>query len=161
MARGNTSGAKWTKGGAKRRNRLSIDFSAFSGLLEKLEEVEGDVKEVVTTALDDAGEDIGVRTKEAMDVANLPASGKYSRGETEKSVIMNPQTEWVSTSAAEIGVGFDKLKPGVGSLLITGTPRMRPDYALEKIYVNKKYQKQVMTQIGDTISEAIKEKMEE
>lgn len=154
-------GKRWSKGGAKRRNKLSLDFSAFSELIETLEEVGGDVKEVIKTALDDAGEDIGVRTKEAMDKANLPAGGKYSNEQTVKTVIINPETEWVSASMAEIGVGFDKLKPGVGSLLITGTPRMKPNYALEKIYVNKKYQKELMTQIGDTITEAIKEKMEE
>lgn len=154
-------GKRWSKGGKHRRNQLSLDLSAFAELIEKLEDVQGNVEEVVTTVLNDAGEDVGVRTKEAMEKSYLPAKGKYSRNQTVDTVIMNPEAEWISTTTAEIGVGFDKLKNGVGTLLITGTPKMEPDHELEKIYVNKKYQRELMKQIGDTITEAIVEKMEE
>ena len=33
----------------------------------------------------------------------------------------------------------DRLKNGVGDLLISGTPRMQPNRALEDIYARKKY----------------------
>ena len=159
MAKGNIGGAKWTKKGAKRRNKLSFQITGLDEMVEKLEELGADVKSVITEVLDNAGEDVGVRTKEAMKKANLPAGGKYSREETIKTVVLNPKTEW-SGPIAEIGVGFDKTKNGVGSLLITGTPRMRPDYALEKIFVNKKYMKQLNTQMSNDVAEFIIEKME-
>lgn len=153
-------GKRYSKGGSKKRNKLSLDMSGFANLIEQLDEVGGDIPAVVEEALENAGEDIGVRTKEAMEKSNLPAKGIYSEDETIDSVIINPRTVWTNASMAEIGVGFDFLKKGVGGLLITGTPKMEPNYALEKIYVNKKYQKELNKQIGDTIAEAILEKME-
>lgn len=158
--RNNLAGLKGNKGGKFRRNKLHFDISAFERQIEQLEEVGGDVNAVLTEALENAGEDIAVRTKEAMDEANLPAKGKYATPETVDSVIESPRAEWKSTTEVEIGVGFDKLKPGVGGLLITGTPKMEPNYALEKIYVNKKYQKELMKQIGDDFAAAITEKLE-
>lgn len=157
---GNYRGLKGNKGGKHRRNKLHFDISAFERQIEQLEEVGGDVNAVLTEALEAAGEDIGVRTKEAMDEANLPAGGKYATPETIDSVIINPTAEWKSTTAVEIGVGFDKLKPGVGGLLISGTPKMSPVPELEKIYVNKQYQKELMKQIGDDFAAAITEKLE-
>lgn len=143
----------------KGKNRIQLQLHGFDELVTMLDELHGDIKEVLTTAFEDAGEDIGVRTKEAMDDADLPAGGKYSSGETKKSVIINPKATW-NGSTVEIGVGFDKLKNGVGSLLITGTPRMRPNYALEKIFVGKRYMKELNEQIAETITDAIVEKME-
>lgn len=161
MARwAHTAGIRGSKGGKHRRNKLSLQISGLDEFVEKLEEVEADVKSVLSEALDDAGEDVGVRTKEAMEKQHLPAKGKYSNDETIDTVILNPKTEWHG-SIAEIGVGFDKTKNGVGSLLITGTPRMNPNYELEKIYVNKKYMNQLNKQIGDDITEAIIEKLED
>lgn len=158
--RNNLAGLKGNKGGKKRRNKLHLDISAFARQIEMLDEAGGNVEEVITEILENAGEDIGVRTKEAMDAANLPAKGKYATPETIDSVIESPRAEWTSTTSVEIGVGFDKLKPGTGGLLITGTPKMEPNYALEKIYVNKKYQKELMKQIGDDFATAISEKLE-
>lgn len=152
------AGKRWSKGGKYRRNKLAFDISSFANLIEQLEEAQADVKEVLTEAFESAGEDIGVRTKEAMADKFLPAKGEYSQGDTEKTVILNPKAKWHG-SAIEIGVGFDKTKNGVGSLLITGTPRMRPDYELEKIFVNKKYMKQLTKQIGDDLTEVISENM--
>lgn len=156
----NHKGVKWNKGGAKRRNKLALQISGLDELVEKMEEVSLNVEKVISEVMDNAGEDVGVRTKEAMDDADLPAGGKYSRPETINTIVLNPKTQWHG-SIAEIGVGFDKTKNGVGSLLITGTPRMKPDYALEKIYVNKKYMSQLSKQMGNDIAEFIIEKMEE
>lgn len=134
-------------------------MGGFDELITKLDEIGGDVKGVLTEVLENAGEDVGVRTKEAMKKEYLPAKGEYSQDETIKTVVQNPKCQW-SGSIAEIGLGFDKVKNGVGSLLITGTPRMRPNYELEKIFVNKKYAKEIIGQIQDDLQEFIKEKME-
>lgn len=143
----------------KGKNRIKLEIGGFDALIEKLDELQVEIKPILTEVLDDAGEDVGVRTYEAMAKSNLPAKGKYSQDETIKTVVRNPKTVW-SGSVAEVGLGFDQLKKGSGSRLITGTPRMRPNYALEKIFVNKKYMKELNGQISDTLSEIIVEKME-
>lgn len=147
------------KSQGKGKNRIKLQIGGFEELIEKLDELQVEIKPILTEVLDDAGEDVGVRTYEAMAKSNLPAKGKYSRDETIKTVVRNPKTVW-SGSIAEVGLGFDKSKNGVGTLLITGTPRMRPNYALEKIFVNKSYMKELNGQISDTLSEIIAEKME-
>lgn len=143
----------------KTKNRIQLQLGGFDELITKFDELGGDVKDILTMAFEDAGEDVGVRTKEAMDDADLPAKGKYSSGDTKKSVIINPKATW-NGSRVEIGVGFDKLKNGVGTLLITGTPRMRPNYELEKLFVRKGYMKELNDQISETLTDAIIEKME-
>ena len=141
-----------------KRNGLSLSLGGFENLITQLDELGGDIEAVVTDALTQAGETIGDDTFKAMAKANLPAGGKYSREDTIKSVIRQPKVEWNGT-VAEIGVGFDKTKSGVGSLLITGTPKMPPDAALEKIFGRKKYQKQINDDISAVISAAIDEKL--
>ncbi len=144
---------------SKGKNRIKLKIGGFDTLIEKLDELGADVKSILTEVYEDAGEEIGVMTKEAMAKSDLPAKGIYSTGETIKSVLINPKAEW-SGSVIEIGVGFDKLKPGVGGLLITGTPRMRPDYELEKIFARKQYMSEKNKQIGDDLSEMIARIME-
>jgi hypothetical protein len=155
----NSTGAKWTLGGAKRRNTLQINLNAFGELLTKLEGLEGSVEEAVTDAFIQAGETIGADTQDAVANANLPASGKYSRGNTESAVVTNPEMEWSGT-IAQIGVGFDYSKPGAGGFLITGTPRMRPDYALQKIYTQKRYMNQIQKDMMEVVQVYIEKKME-
>lgn len=148
------------KSQGKGKNRIKLEIGGFETLYEKLDELGADLKAVTTEVLEDAGEDVGVRTYEAMAPKYLPAKGKYSaEPHTIDSVDRHPQVEWAGT-IAEIGVGFDKSKPGVGSLLITGTPRMKPDRELEKIFVGRKYMKELNTMISNALSDFIAEKME-
>lgn len=148
------------KSQGKGKNRIKFQIGGFENLLTEFDRLGGDVKEILTTVLEDAGEDVGVRTKEAMATSNLPAGGKYSKDVTVKSVLINPQATW-NGSTVEIGLGFDKLKDGVGTFLITGTPRMRPNYALEKLFVNKGYMKELNSSISEFLADAIAERMEE
>lgn len=152
MAKGNHKGVKWNKGGKLKRIRLEL--GGFDELITKLDEMGANVEDVVTEALESAGEDVGVRTKEAMANEYLPAHGEYSKEETIESVVVNPKCEWHGL-IVEIGLGFDKVKNGVGSLLITGTPRMEPDRELEKIFVRKSYAKEINGQIQDDLNSYI------
>lgn len=139
--------------------RIKLELKGFEELITKLDGlVENELKPVLSEVLEDVGEDIGQRTYEAMDKSNLPAQGKYSTGQTIKTVVRNPKTVW-NGSICEINVGFDKSKPGAGFLLITGTPRMEPVRELEDIFVSQKYKNQVNKWIREALSEAIYEKM--
>lgn len=141
------------------RNTLKLDTSGFEDMLLKLEHLGGDVRKAVTDALEQSAETIELDTKDAIQAANLPAQGKYSRGDTADSVIQGAQVTW-DGNIAWVPIGFDFSKPGAGGYLITGTPRMRPDYALLKMYKRKKYMQQIQNDMGEVIMDYILEQME-
>lgn len=149
------------------RNTLKLDLSGFNELVIKLESLQGDVNQMVKDALEKAGEKIERDTLAAIQRQNLPAKGKFSQGDTEKSVVQNPSVTWSGTTA-EINVGFDYSKHGAGGYLIKGyfqdyhgTPRvMKPDMVLKKMYTGKKYMRDIQNELLKTASEAIAQKME-
>lgn len=138
----------------KRKQMISIDFSNFAEYADKLDQLGASLKEVFSKAMEKAAEKVQADTIAALEFVNLPATGKYSTGETKESVITNPLTRWEG-SVGEIGLGFDKTKPGAGGFLITGTPRMRPDYALERIYGTKRYENELRKQIEKSLQQEI------
>lgn len=124
---------------AKRKSMLSIDFNNFSDYGERLDKLGANLQKVFTDVMEETAKKVQEDTKEAVEKSNLPAKGDYSRGDTERSIVQDPKVQW-SGSIGELPLGFDKTKPGVGTWLITGTPRMRPDIALQEIYGQKKYE---------------------
>lgn len=140
------------------RATLNLNTKNFEDLIAKLDELGGDIKAVVEDALNQAGETIEYDTLDAVAHANLPRGGKYSKGDTEKSIIRNPRVQWQGTTAS-ISVGFDYDKPGAGGFLITGTPRMKPDYELQKIYKRKKYMRDIAKDMSEIVNDAIVAKM--
>lgn len=151
----NKTGAKWTKGGSlSRKSMLSIDFSAFEDLAEKLDKIGADLPKVIGKVMEETATEVQADTLAALDNADLPAGGIYSRGDTVKSVINNVNVK-VSGSLLEVNLGFDKRRPGAGGFLITGTPRMQPDRALADIYTNKKYERQVTNAIKKALQKEL------
>lgn len=148
---GNHTGIKGNKGGKLKRYKFGIDFSQFEELAEELEALGGNIEEIFASVLEDIGEEVQIFTLEAMDPVNLPAKGVYSRGTTRKSVVLNPKAAKAGPFIT-VNLGFDKSKPGAGTFLITGTPRMAPDYMLEVMYTQKGFSKGV--------AEAIREGLE-
>ena len=138
---------------------MKLQLGGFQELITKLDSLQGDVKKAVTDALEQTGETIGEDTVDAVDNANLTAKGEYSKGNTKASIVSNPKVQW-SGSQAEIGIGFDYNKKGAGGFLITGTPRMKPDYELQKIYKKKKYMNQIQSDMADVVNDYIIQKME-
>lgn len=150
---------KGSRGGTKhRKNSLSVDFSAFERYAEKLENLNADLIPVFTETMEAAGKKVAEDTRAAVQAANLPAQGKFSKGTTAESIINDPKVTW-SGSVGEMPLGFDKTKPGAGGWLITGTPKMRPDYALQQIYGSKSYERQIKKQIEQSLQKAIDERM--
>lgn len=155
------AGKRYSQGGTKRRkNSINIDFSAFERYAEKLEDLNADLVPVFSEAMEKAGKKIAEDTNTAVQAANLPAAGNYSRGATRESIINDPRVTW-SGDLGTLPLGFDKTKPGAGGWLITGTPYMRPDYALEKIYGSKGYERQIKNQIERSLQAAIDERMKQ
>lgn len=141
-----------------RKSYITIDYSAFSDLAEELDKLGADLKKIFNEALEKAAEKVQEDTKQATANANLPAGGKYSQGDTIASIVPKPKVEW-SGMQAEIGLGFDKTKSGAGGFLITGTPKMQPDKALEKIYGRKTYEKQINKMIEETLQRELDKRL--
>lgn len=157
----NYTGVKGNKGGKLARKQfLSVDFSAFDDYLEKLRDLEANVEEVFSKAMETAADKVQQDVTEAIQPANLPAKGKY-RGEqhdTENSVIRDPKPS-KRGSVLEVNLGFDKTKPGAGGFLITGTPKMQPDQKLADIFQKKKYAADITKQIEKDLQEEINKRM--
>jgi hypothetical protein len=143
-----------------RRNTLRLDTSGFVRILQELDDLGGDVKQVTEDALRPAAEKIVHDTKAAMAHANLPAGGKYSDGTTEESIVTGKQVEWEGL-VASVPVGFDFSKPGAGGYLITGTPRMSPDRQLNRMYKQRAYMNRIQKEMGDVAMKALMDKMTE
>ncbi len=139
-------GAKWSKGGKFKRNQFGIDFSQFEEFAEELDGLGADLQAIFTDIMEQTADTMDEDTAEAMDSNNLPAKGNYSSGRTKGAIIKNPKVRWSGTRG-DVGYGFDKTTPNAGSWLITGTPRMQPNYALEDIYVRKKYKNRMVKDI--------------
>lgn len=118
---------------ASKRKNLNMALNGLEELAERLQDVGGDIKKTMSDVLEDFADEITTATEAAVQDVNLPAKGEYSHGSTDESIIRDAKPEW-NGSVASIGVGFNKLKPGSGGWLITGTPRMKPDLELQKIY---------------------------
>ena len=140
------------------RNILKLETKGIEELADKLKELNGDVNEAVTEILEKAGKKIGEDTERAMSNANLPAGGKYSRGVTAQSIILEPKAEWKG-SIATIGVGFDFGMLGAGGYLITGTPKMQPNHELHRIYKEKRYMSEIQKEMQDTMRDYIDKAM--
>ena len=141
-----------------KRTTLNLDMKNIEQLILKLDELEGDVKSAVEDALIQAAETITEDTIDAVHKSNLPAGGKYSDGDTEDSIVKNPKVIWEGTKAS-VAIGFDYDKPGAGGYLITGTPRMKPDYELQKIYTGKRYMTNIRNDMEAVMQDYINEKM--
>lgn len=137
---------------------MRLDVRGFEEYIHKLEDLEADLKPIVTDALGQAAETIEHDTIDAVAKEYLPAGGKYSRGDTEASIVRGAKAKW-DGATAEINVGFDYSKPGAGGLLITGTPRMRPGTELNKMYRGKRYMKQIQKDMVGVFQSEIEKRM--
>lgn len=140
------------------RNTLKLDTRGFEKMLIQLDSLGGNVQKAVQDALTQASETITEDTKAAMEPANLPAQGKYSKGTTKESIITDHAVRWEG-QVGWVPVGFDFSKPGAGGFLISGTPRMRPNQALQRMYKQKRYMNQIQKDISEVIMDYIVEAM--
>ena len=143
---------------------LNMAVSGLEELAERLQSVGGDLKKTMTDVIDDVADEITAATEQAVQKQNLPKHGELSRGKTEESIITDPRVIWEGY-VASVGVGFDKTKPGAGGWLITGTPRMSPDLALQRIFggwakAQNKFIKELKSESRQVMLDAIEEAME-
>lgn len=152
------AGRKGSKGGKFKRNGFYLDWSQFAEFAEDLDGLGADLQKIFDDIMEQSAKTIQDDTFEAMDAKNLPAKGKYSLGKTKQAIERNPKVKWSGTRG-DVGFGFDKTRINAGSYLITGTPRMDPNYALEDIFVRKKYKKEIVADIMEYFMAEIEDRM--
>lgn len=142
------------------KKRFSLDFDGLEELAKKLESLNGNLKSTAERALQESQKHVTPKIKKAMRKDNLPAKGKYSSGDTEKSIIENDTVNWNGT-VASIDIGFDMDKSGLKSVyLMHGTPRMNPVTGLKASIYGSASKKEVEALQNEVFQEEIKKLME-
>ena len=144
------------------RKKIGLQFQGWEDYITKLDNL-GDmttVKKAVEEALSESKKHVNPLIEACMDRNKLPAGGKYSHGDTEKSIDNEMRTEW-NALTGEIKVGFDLKKSGMKSIfLMYGTPKMKPVAGLKNAIYGAKTQKEVAEIQEKIISDHIKKAME-
>lgn len=143
---------------AKTRNNARLDTSGFETYIRNLANLGADVQGYVTTVLSQAAEKVNNDTRAALSPQFMPAGGKYSHGKTKESIVTDTTVTW-SGGVGSVPIGFDFSKPGAGGYLITGTPRMRPNPEVNKIYKQKKYMNAIQKEMGEKFLDFIADEM--
>ena len=142
------------------RNRIGLQFNGWEEYIAKLDELGGTqlMKKGVEEALIESKKHVNPLIEQAM--TKLPAGGKYSTGDTKKSIDKDNKVDW-SGMTGEIKVGFDFSKSGTTSIfLMYGTPRMKPVSGLKSAIYGAKTQKEVAEIQEKVLSDVIKKVME-
>lgn len=137
------------------KNHMRLDTSEMDGLLQKLANLDDVVAaETIESLLLEAAHTVQADTAAAVTAPNLPAGGKYSRGDTAASIHTVDAVNHEGTTIW-VPIGFDFAKPGAGGYLISGTPKMRPVHRLNEMYRGKKYIRGIYQQMYDKLVERI------
>lgn len=103
-----------------------IDFKGFEEMRAKLNKLGADTEQIAIDALKATNDLVYKAALTAVQKANLPAHGKYSFGDTEKSLRKEPIIEKNGTIVIA-HVGFDMSQSGLTSIMLMhGTPYMKP-----------------------------------
>lgn len=142
------------------RNRVGLVANGLDEYMNKLEELGGDdaMKKGAEAALKASKQYVNPLIEQAM--TKLPAGGKYSTGDTKKSIDDDMDVTW-SGLTGEVKIGFDFSKSGMKSIyLMYGTPRMKPVTGLKAAIYGNKTKKAIAELQGEALSNAIREIME-
>lgn len=145
-----------------RKNRVTIDFAGFNDYIAKLDELGSDasMKQGVDVGLKTSKQYVNQQLQTSIQKSNLPAKGKYSKGDTEKSINKNFNVEWQGLTC-ETKVGFDFSKSGLTSVfLMYGTPKMKPVAGLYDAVYGKKTKSKIKALQKEAIQKVIQRKME-
>lgn len=142
------------------RNRVGLQVKGLEDYMAKLDELGGSnaMKKGAENALKASKEYVNPLIEQAM--THLPAGGRYSHGNTEKSIDKDTTVEWAGLSAS-VKVGFDFSKSGLTSIfLMYGTPKHNPVAGLYEAIYGSKTQREIGKIQGEELTKVIKELME-
>lgn len=140
---------------SKYSNKMGIEFEGFDEAVKRLEKLEGDVRTVTEKALKQTHKIVTGYAEESAQKSNLPAKGKYSKGDTLNSLKREASVEWSGTEA-KVPVGFDISKGGLASIfMIYGTPRYMKNKKMYDAFWSNKTHTEVLKAQEDVFYEEI------
>lgn len=120
------------------RNRMSVEFTGFKEMFEKLDKLGGDTKKITEKALQKSYDHVTPQIKQVYAPHNIDYTGDTGRALADKEKVT-----W-SGYTGTIKVGFNIAKGGLPSIfLMYGTPTMRPDKKLYNSIYGSKTKKEV------------------
>lgn len=130
-----------------------MQFDGFNDVIRQLEQLEVDVRETVTDALQEAGQYVTEQARAAI-------QPHERTGKTEASLRENPTVEWTGTEAA-VNVGFDINNGGMPSIfLMYGTPRIRKYTKLYNAFYGAETKKKIEQIERDALNRAVEKAMQ-
>ena len=130
-------------------NKTKIEFDGFEEVIARLNKLGGNIRGTTEKALKETHSLITKQAKDAIIPHRLT-------GETEKSLVLNPQVVWEGTIAS-VQTGFDISNGGLPSIfLMYGTPRMSKDQKLYNAFFGAKTKKDVKKIQEDIFYEEIR-----
>ena len=142
------------------RNRIGLQVKGFEEYMAKLDEVGGStaMRRGVESALRASKQYVNPLIESAM--TKLPAGGRYSTGDTKKSIDEEMSVDWEGMTGS-IKVGFDFKKSGMTSIyLMYGTPKMSPVNGLKAAIYGAKTKKAIAELQEEALEKVIKRIME-
>ena len=142
------------------RNKIGLQVKGFEEYMAKLDQVGSSnaMRRGVESALKASKQHVNPKIEAAM--ANLPAEGRYSTGDTKKSIDKEMSVDWQGMTAS-VKVGFDFKKSGMTSIyLMYGTPKMPPVAGLKAAIYGSKTQKEVAKVQAEALNKVIQRIME-
>lgn len=125
-------------------NKSKIEIAGFDEILERLNKLNANVKQVTEKALIETHKIVTKKAEEAVQKSNLPARGKYSMGATERSLVREPQITWEGTEAS-VKTGFSISKGGLASIfMMYGTPRHMKNQKMYNAFFSKKTKEEII-----------------
>lgn len=143
-----------------KKSRIGLQFKGWEEYMAKLDAIGGSatMKKGVERALIKSKEYVNPLVEEKL--KKLPAKGKYSTGDTKRSIDDTEAVKW-HVLTGEIDIGFNFSKSGSTSIfLMYGTPRMKPVSGLKTAIYGAKTKKAVAQIQQEELDKYIAEIME-
>lgn len=134
------------------KNKFGIQFDGFNELMEDLDRLGGDLKNVVEECL---------KVPNKIITPKLHADMKKHKrsGATEKSIVDNSRVKWEGTTAS-VDVGFKISNGGLPSIfLMYGTPRMKKDTKLYNDIYGSQIKKSIAAEQEKILKNAIQKRL--
>lgn len=142
------------------RNKIGLQVKGFDEYMAKLDKVGGTqaMRRGVEGALKASKQYVNPLIESSM--SKLPAGGRYSTGDTKKSIDKDMTVDWEGMTGS-IKVGFDFKKSGLTSIfLMYGTPKMPPVAGLKAAIYGAKTKREIAKLQAEALDKVIKRIME-
>lgn len=127
------------------KNKIGLQFKGWKETLSGIEKIAGEsgLKTATEDALKASKAHVNRKAGTAISKSNLPAGGKYSGGETRKSLDANFNVDWHGY-VGEMKIGFNMKESGLTSIfLMHGTPRHAPVPGLKDAFYGTKTKNEI------------------